>query len=192
MEAAQAIAIVMDWITSRKLDYPTVGLEAERFEAGWSVYAPVEVDMRNPMAFVDVPVGRSVFLVGDSGRISEVSSSIPPQYAENQFTAEERAVQRTRGGCDDGEFKATPEPQLDHTGPERRMDPRRIELNRRHSYEMGLLFTEFVEAHPDVADMSTAHDAAWVAYSADLLARHNAERSAFAADMETKRRRDDR
>jgi hypothetical protein len=41
------------------------------------------------MAFLDMPVGRSVFLVGDSGRIEEVSSSIPPQQAVDQFMATE-------------------------------------------------------------------------------------------------------
>jgi hypothetical protein len=37
MEATQAIALVSDWIRSRGLDYPTEGLAADRFEAGWSV-----------------------------------------------------------------------------------------------------------------------------------------------------------
>jgi hypothetical protein len=30
------------------------------------------------------------------------------------------------------------------------MDPRRTELNRRHSREMGLLFAAFLDAHPDI------------------------------------------
>jgi hypothetical protein len=58
MEATQAITLVSDWIRARGLDYPTVGLEADRFEAGWSVYAPVEVDESDPMAFLEIPVGR--------------------------------------------------------------------------------------------------------------------------------------
>lgn len=89
MEAAQAISLVTDWIRSRGLDYPTEGLAADRFDKGWSVYAPVEVDDSDPMAFLDIPVGRSIFLVGDSGRIEEVSSSIPPQQAREAFTARE-------------------------------------------------------------------------------------------------------
>src|SRR5918998_5566604 len=89
MEATEAISLVSDWIRSRRLDYPTEGLAADRFEAGWSVYAPVDVDESDPMAFLDMPVGRSVFLVGDSGRIEEVSSSIPPQQAVDQFMAKE-------------------------------------------------------------------------------------------------------
>ncbi|MEU5564899.1 hypothetical protein [Micromonospora musae] len=32
----------------------------------------------------------------------------------------------------------------------RTIDPRRIELNRQHSREMGLLFASFLDAHPDV------------------------------------------
>ncbi|WP_207936114.1 hypothetical protein [Actinomadura sp. KC216] len=92
MDAAQAISLVVDWIRSRGLDYPTEGLAADRFAAGWSVYAPVEVDESDPMAFLEMPVGRSVFLVGDSGRIEEVSSSVPPHLAEDEFTARERAM----------------------------------------------------------------------------------------------------
>ncbi|GAA2131579.1 hypothetical protein GCM10009727_24070 [Actinomadura napierensis] len=98
MDAAQAISLVAEWIRSRGLDYPTEGLAADRFEAGWSVYAPVDVDETDPMAFLDMPVGRSVFLVGDSGRIEEVSSSIPPQQAEERFTARERAARSSDGG----------------------------------------------------------------------------------------------
>jgi len=70
------------------------------------------------------------------------------------------------------------------------MDPRRIELNRRHSREMGLLFTQFLDAHPDVesevhgAEMTPDHEAAWTAYSAELLARHQAERAALADAIE--------
>ncbi len=42
MDAAQAISLVVEWIRSRGLDYPTTGLVADRFGAGWSVYAPVD------------------------------------------------------------------------------------------------------------------------------------------------------
>ncbi|MGX9791299.1 hypothetical protein [Mycobacterium sp. MMS18-G62] len=74
------------------------------------------------------------------------------------------------------------------------MDPRRIELNRRHSREMGLLFTGFLDAHPDVesevngAQMTAEQEAAWTAYSAELLARHRAERSALADQIEAEQR----
>ena len=72
------------------------------------------------------------------------------------------------------------------------MDPRRIELNRRHSREMGSLFAEFLDAHPDVesevhgAELTVDQEAAWKAYSAELLGRHQAERSALAAEIEAK------
>ncbi len=91
MEAAEAISLVAQYILWGNLDYPTDGLEAERFEAGWSVFAPVDVDESDPMAFLDMPVGRSAFLVGDSGCIEEVSSSVPPQQAQAEFTTEELA-----------------------------------------------------------------------------------------------------
>ncbi|MCC3331855.1 hypothetical protein [Nocardia abscessus] len=77
------------------------------------------------------------------------------------------------------------------------MDPRRIELNRRHSREMGALFHQFLDAHPDVesevgtAPMTDAQEAAWTAYSAELLARHRAERSALAAEIEAEQRQRD-
>src|SRR6478672_14545 len=115
MEATQAITLVSDWIRSRGLDYPTDGLEADRFEAGWSVYAPVEVDESDPMAFLDMPVGRSVFLIGDSGRIEEVSSSVPPQQAVDQFMARERSTRPaapSRDGADEAEFMAEFERQF--------------------------------------------------------------------------------
>lgn len=66
------------------------------------------------------------------------------------------------------------------------MDSRRIDLNRRHSREMGQLFERFLEAHPDVesevngAQMTAEQEAAWTAFRAELLARHRAERSALA------------
>jgi hypothetical protein len=106
VEAAQAISLVTNWIRSRNLDYPTDGLEADRFEAGWSVYAPVDVDESDPMAFLDMPVGRSVFLVGDSGRIQEVSSSVPPEQAEAEFTAAELAPAPAGVRSDESEFMA--------------------------------------------------------------------------------------
>jgi hypothetical protein len=75
------------------------------------------------------------------------------------------------------------------------MDPRRIALNRRHSREMGLLFMAFFEVHPDVesevqgAQMTAEQDAAWRAYSAELFGRHQAERSALAAELEAEQGR---
>lgn len=112
MDAARAISLVAEWIRLQGLDYPTEGLEADRFEAGWSVYAPVTVDESDPMAFLDMPVGRSVFLIGDSGRIKEVSSSIPPQQAEDQFTAEERAAGHIHSGSDEADSMAEFERQF--------------------------------------------------------------------------------
>lgn len=94
IDAARAISLVVERIRARGLDYPTQGLAADRFEGGWSVYAPVEVDESDPMAFLDMPVGRSVFLVGDLGRIKELTSSVPPQQAHGLFTAEEAFVRR--------------------------------------------------------------------------------------------------
>ncbi|MEU2032448.1 hypothetical protein [Nocardia amamiensis] len=77
------------------------------------------------------------------------------------------------------------------------MDPRRIELNRRHSREMGVLFQRFINAHPDVecevhgAQMTAAQEAAWTAFSAALLGRHQAERFALAAEIEAEQQQRD-
>ncbi|WP_425838548.1 hypothetical protein [Streptomyces fractus] len=98
LTAEQAIARVVEYIQVRGLDYPTQGLTADRFAAGWSVFAPVDVDDSDPMAFLDMPVGRSVFLISDIGRVKEISSSIPPHQAEQMFTAEETYVRRPPAG----------------------------------------------------------------------------------------------
>ncbi len=94
LDETRAISMVVRRIRSRGLDYPTQGLVADRFAAGWSVYAPVDVDESDPMAFLDMPVARSVFLVSDLGRVKEISSSIPPQQACDLFAAEEAFVRR--------------------------------------------------------------------------------------------------
>lgn len=92
MEATEAISLVSDFVRSQDLDYPSEGLEAVRFEGGWRVYAPVDVDESDPMSFLDMPVGRAVFLVDDSGRIEESSTSIPPRQAHERFMAGEAAA----------------------------------------------------------------------------------------------------
>jgi len=104
MDEAQAIALAVEWIQSRGLDYPTEGLAADRFDGAWMVYAPVEVDESDPMALLDMPVGRSAFMVSDSGRIEEVSSSVPPQQAYEQFMSRERPA--GHGGSNADEYMA--------------------------------------------------------------------------------------
>lgn len=94
IDAAGAVALVREHIDARGLDYPSRGLEADRFAAGWSVYAPVDIDDSDPMAFLDLPLDRSVFLISDVGRIKEVTTAIPPEQARTLFTAEEAFVRR--------------------------------------------------------------------------------------------------
>jgi hypothetical protein len=50
------------------------------------------------------------------------------------------------------------------------MDPRRIELNRRHSLEMGSTFARFLDAYPEVdgAQMTVAQEEAWSGDTLDL------------------------
>ncbi|GIH14273.1 hypothetical protein [Rugosimonospora africana] len=77
----------------------------------------------------------------------------------------------------------------------RTMDPRRIALNRRHSQEMGVLFAAFLDDHPDVESevdgggMTMGQEDEWETFSAPLLARHQAERSALADQLEAEQRR---
>lgn len=75
------------------------------------------------------------------------------------------------------------------------MDPRRIELNRKHSREMGALFNQFLQIHPEVesevndAQLTPEQDAAWTAFSGELLARQQAERSALADEIEAEQQK---
>lgn len=74
------------------------------------------------------------------------------------------------------------------------MDPRRVELNRRHSREMEALLDQFTDVHPDIepevkgVQMTPEQDAAWSAFSAKLLSRHRAERSELADVIEVEQR----
>lgn len=104
ISAAEAIAAVSDYLRATGIDYPTGGLVADRFEAGWSVYQPVRVDTGDPDAFLAMPVDRAVFLVGDSGRIEQTSSSTPPQLARQRFVERERALARQSESADSAEF----------------------------------------------------------------------------------------
>ena len=71
------------------------------------------------MAFLDMPVGRSVFLVGDSGRIEEVSSSVPPRQAVGPFMAQEHsAPQPTNGASEEAQFMAEFERQFNEAAAE--------------------------------------------------------------------------
>ncbi|WP_157187586.1 hypothetical protein [Nocardia vinacea] len=103
IDEQQAIAMVVAWIESHGIDYPTEGLVADRFEVGWDVYAPVDIDDSDPWAFLDMPVGRAIFMVGDSGRIKQTSSSVPPKVSHDQMIEEERAA-RDQGSESDAAF----------------------------------------------------------------------------------------
>jgi hypothetical protein len=96
------------------------GLAADRFEAGWSVYAPADIDDGDPMAFLDMPVGRSVFLVGDSGRIEEVSASVPPEEARLRFAASEGRLPASTAWARPSPGETTPPPRQDTTGQHHR------------------------------------------------------------------------
>ncbi|OBA78592.1 hypothetical protein A9W99_23260 [Mycobacterium sp. 1164966.3] len=91
LSATQAVVAVTEYILEAGMDYPTTGLAADRFEAGWSVYSPVHG-------------GTSVFLVGDSGRIEQVSSSTPPEVAREHFAEQERALAQRAAGGDSRKF----------------------------------------------------------------------------------------
>lgn len=116
MEEAQAIALVSDLVRTRGLDYPSEGLKAIRFQSGWRVYAPVDIDESDPMSFLDMPVDRSVFLVGDSGHIEETSTSIPPRQAHEQFMEQEAAAWRAQNVADESESGIVETPPHEDAG----------------------------------------------------------------------------
>ncbi|MEO3828478.1 hypothetical protein [Actinomadura sp. B10D3] len=120
MDAAQAIALVVDRIRSRDLDYPTEGLVADRYEGGWCVYASLDADENNPVAFRDSPMARLVFLVGESGLVEEVSSSDPPPDARDQSTARERVPRPPRAGLNADEYMEDFARWLAEDGPDDR------------------------------------------------------------------------
>ncbi|HEX5114692.1 MAG TPA: hypothetical protein VFW65_05790 [Pseudonocardiaceae bacterium] len=84
MDAAQAMSLVVGRIQSGDLDYPADDLTAERFDGGWCVYSP-SVIADDPDEDLDEPKERSVFLVGGSGRVEQVSSSEYPEDARSWF-----------------------------------------------------------------------------------------------------------
>lgn len=92
MNADEAVAAVGEHIRQAGLDYPITGLVADRFEAGWSVYAPAEAETGDPTDFSAIPAGRAVFLISDSGRIEQVPSSPPPPVARARFAEQERVL----------------------------------------------------------------------------------------------------
>lgn len=92
MDAAEAITSVVDRVGAHGRDYPTANLRADRFEGGWCVYAPEMIADPGPET-------RSVFLVGISGRVKELTSSDSADEARRWFeesciwfTAEETAA----------------------------------------------------------------------------------------------------
>ncbi|MGW4816833.1 hypothetical protein ACWEPB_35035 [Kitasatospora cineracea] len=99
LERTEALRLVAERIAATGADHPVDRLVAERFPGGWSVYAPVEVDDGDPAAFPEsLPVGRSVFLVGDLGRIREATTSLPPRVLRERFRAEEAFIRRVPDG----------------------------------------------------------------------------------------------
>jgi hypothetical protein len=83
VDAERAISLVLEEIRAGGLDYPVAGLRAEAFNGGWCVYAPEMLADGDPLD--DVDVTRSVFLVGGSGRVKEISSSRPVHEARDWF-----------------------------------------------------------------------------------------------------------
>ncbi|MEU3493428.1 hypothetical protein ABZ747_08005 [Kitasatospora cineracea] len=99
LERTEALRLVAERIAATGADHPVDRLVAERFPGGWSVYAPVEADDGDPAAFPgSLPVGRSVFLVGDLGRIREATTSLPPRVLRERFRAEEAFIRRVPDG----------------------------------------------------------------------------------------------
>ena len=83
MDATRATSLVVARIRSDGLDYPVDDLRADQFDGGWCVYSPAVLADSDDDS--DEPVPRSVFLVGESGRVKEVSSEAPGDEAREWF-----------------------------------------------------------------------------------------------------------
>lgn len=163
MDAAGAIVAVTRYIRDHNLDYPVENLAADRFEGGWSVYAPVDVDPSDPMAFLDMPVGRAVFLVGDSGRIERTSSSTPPMRARRAFAATARARARP----------AEPAPEATRRPPHDDTERRDAQIRSEAS-------TLLDEPARQLADLAPPN---WLRYRAEFLSTAEAGELWFATDQ---------
>jgi len=82
LDAEQATSLVVERIRSQGLDYPTQELTAAQFDGGWLVYA---LEMIIDSEGAAPRETRAVFLVGESGRIEEVTSSAPVEEAREWF-----------------------------------------------------------------------------------------------------------
>lgn len=81
MLADDAIRLVRQRISESDTGYPGEDLAADRFEAGWVVRAPS---------------ASLLFLVGETGRIEQRSSSAEERTMLSRFAAQERALARPR------------------------------------------------------------------------------------------------
>ena len=97
VDADEAVRLVTARILRDGLEYPARELVADRFSAGWCVYAPADVAEVEVREFLQLPVSLPVFLVSDLGRIKEVPSAVPTELAYRMFAAEETYVRRPIG-----------------------------------------------------------------------------------------------
>src|SRR6476620_4049595 len=86
MDAARAISLVLEEISSSGLDYPRTELTAAQFFGGWCVYSPEMIADGDPAMDLTGEVTRSVFLVGEwSGRVERIESTAPAADARDWF-----------------------------------------------------------------------------------------------------------
>ncbi|WP_146877301.1 hypothetical protein [Actinomadura madurae] len=171
MDEAQAIALVVKRIRSRNLDYPTDGLVADRYEGGWCVYASVDVDESDPVAFLEMPVGRLVFLVGETGLVEEVSSSDPPPNAQ------ERVPRPPRAGLNADEYMEEFAQWLAEDGPDDRRAVDDFAIvgrgDRDHENEVGVEAAQRIE--PIVQQLALLGPHGWQWLWADFAFTVSAE-----------------
>ncbi|HEX4226658.1 MAG TPA: hypothetical protein VHZ97_30115 [Pseudonocardiaceae bacterium] len=84
MDAARAISSVVEWIRAKDVAYPS-DLSAAQFVGGWCVYSPQMIADTDPPPDRYGELTRSVFLVGDSGRVDQIESSDSPEDARDWF-----------------------------------------------------------------------------------------------------------
>ncbi|MEZ0363587.1 hypothetical protein ACAG26_07755 [Mycobacterium sp. pUA109] len=86
----QALVALEQWALRHTGGTPSAlnSMRADRFESGWVISVPPPTTRRNRRSKPDPPRYRPIFLVGDSGRITEVGFG-PLQEACRQFAADE-------------------------------------------------------------------------------------------------------
>ncbi|OMC08422.1 hypothetical protein A5736_06455 [Mycobacterium sp. SP-6446] len=142
------------------------------------MYAPVDIDESDPTAFLNMPVDQSVFLVADSGRIEQTSTSVPPRQAHERFMEREAAGRRAPGGSDEAEFMAELKQrftELGADGPPTIKEFNIVEAKRDHGPESAIAAEASRLLDPIVQELAQLGPRGWQRFSAEFAFTISAE-----------------